>query len=468
MPTAAQKKIEEAKVAAIEVLHHNLHGPYRGLPRTAGWGYPEPYTRDLLICGLGALASQDKRLLASLRRVLETLAKNQSPRGQIPSLVHDSEDRGASDTTSLFLMILGMYRRFVGEQDDTLPRAPLTLARCPECGLLQLGDLIDPDLLYRNFWYASGINQTMRDALKEIVDDAFAFHGSGNWLDIGANDGTLLEYVPEGFTRIACEPALNFQEDLDEVSDRVVMDYFKADDYDEKFEVITSAAMFYDLDQPDGFVRDIAKVLAPKGIWINQLNDSPGMLRKDAWDGICHEHQVYYDVPNLKHLYERHGLDIIDLSHNNVNGGSIRVVAAHKRKYPLADLLGLNTPTRDQVDSFCRRVVKWKAVMKHLVPCLPKPIWGYGASTKGGTLLQYLDQPGFLSAIADRNPRKEGLMQSGVWVPIKGEADMRAAKPGTLFVLPWAFRDEFVEREVEARKDGAVMFFPLPNPEFVL
>ena len=117
MSKAAQNQVEEAKQAAIEVLHHNLHGPYRGLPRTAGWGYPEPYTRDLLICGLGALVSQDKRLLASLRRVLATLAKNQSPRGHIPSLVHDPEDRGASDTTPLFLVVLGMYRRVVGEPE---------------------------------------------------------------------------------------------------------------------------------------------------------------------------------------------------------------------------------------------------------------------------------------------------------------------------------------------------------------
>jgi glycosyl hydrolase family 100 (putative invertase) len=107
--------IEEAKQAAVEVLLHNMHGPFRGLPRTAGWGYPEPYTRDLMISGLGILVSGNERLLASLRRVLETLAKNQSPHGHIPSLVHDPEDRGASDTTPLFLMMLGMYRGAVGE-----------------------------------------------------------------------------------------------------------------------------------------------------------------------------------------------------------------------------------------------------------------------------------------------------------------------------------------------------------------
>ncbi|MHC4295204.1 MAG: glucosidase family protein, partial [Planctomycetota bacterium] len=110
------KQIERTKQAALEVLLHNMHGPYRGLPRAAGWGYPEPYTRDLLIAALGALVSGNNRLVNSLRRVLETLALNQSPRGHIPSLVHDSEDRGASDTTPLFLMVLAMYRNAAGEE----------------------------------------------------------------------------------------------------------------------------------------------------------------------------------------------------------------------------------------------------------------------------------------------------------------------------------------------------------------
>ena len=107
--------VQEAQAAAMDVLLHNACGPYDGLPRTAGWGYPEPYTRDLLISALGIFASGHGDLLRSLRRVLETLALNQSPRGQIPSMVHDRENRGASDTTPLFLLVLGMFRRVTGE-----------------------------------------------------------------------------------------------------------------------------------------------------------------------------------------------------------------------------------------------------------------------------------------------------------------------------------------------------------------
>jgi glycogen debranching enzyme len=117
MQTENGKLIEEAKKAAIEVLLHNAHGPFAGLPRTAGWGYPEPYTRDLMFSILGIAVSENKELMDSIRRVLETLAKNQTDRGHIPSLVHDKEDRGSSDTTPLFLMAVGIYRKKTGELD---------------------------------------------------------------------------------------------------------------------------------------------------------------------------------------------------------------------------------------------------------------------------------------------------------------------------------------------------------------
>ena len=111
------KEIEEAKKAALEVLLHNSHGPYHGLPRTAGWGYPEPYTRDLMFSILGIAVTGNQKLLDSIRKVLETLAKNQTEHGHIPSLVHNKDDRGASDTTPLFLMGVGIFRQVTGETE---------------------------------------------------------------------------------------------------------------------------------------------------------------------------------------------------------------------------------------------------------------------------------------------------------------------------------------------------------------
>ena len=117
MKISDQQEIEEAKKAAIEVLIHNSHGSYHGLPRTAGWGYPEPYTRDLMFSVFGIAVSGNQKLLESIRKVLETLAKNQTEHGHIPSLVHDKDDRGSSDSTPLFLLGAGIFRKVSGEKD---------------------------------------------------------------------------------------------------------------------------------------------------------------------------------------------------------------------------------------------------------------------------------------------------------------------------------------------------------------
>src|SRR5512143_1862765 len=117
MDTLKKQQIEAAKQTALEVLLHNAHGPYQGLPRAAGWGYPEPYTRDLMISTLGIVVSDNQQLISVIRNVLETLARNQTAHGHIPSLVHDTEDRGSSDTTPLFLLAAGIYRKAAGEPD---------------------------------------------------------------------------------------------------------------------------------------------------------------------------------------------------------------------------------------------------------------------------------------------------------------------------------------------------------------
>jgi len=366
--------------------------------------------------------------------------------------------------------------RFVPEIDLSLPKAPLDLVRCAQCGLLQLQHTVDPDLLFREFWYRSGINESMRDALKDIVHSVQGYRREGLWLDIGANDGYLLSQVPEKFKRIACEPARNFHTELHKVADHVIEDYFTADNEClwrstrvGGCDVITSAAMFYDLDNPDRFVADISNVLAPGGLWVNQLNDSPSMVQANAFDSICHEHLCYYDIFSLKELYARHGLVIVDVTHNDVNGGSMRVFAQKKVVGVLPmSLAHFRRVSSDDAHGFAVRTKKWKQAMGEILDVPGKPWWLYGASTKGCVLLQYLDYQGAFEAIADRNPSKHKLLMSGIWLPITDEDAMRAHKPQRLMVLPWAFREEFIKRERPLLDSGTVMVLPLPNIEFVL
>ena len=373
---------------------------------------------------------------------------------------------------------------FVADIDHSLPKAPLDLVRCPGCGLLQLKHTVSPDLLFREFWYRSGVNTSMRVALEDVVRTGLQYHHGGTWLDIGANDGYLLSKVPPGFHRIACEPALNMTDELAEIADVVIPDYFSAKHAclmgptgvnfrtQGGCDVITSAAMFYDLDDPGQFVSDIATVLSPNGIWINQLNDSPTMMAKNGFDSLCHEHLCYYDIHSLNALYQRHGLAIIGVTYNDVNGGSIRVTAerplGRTRPAPLHDHKRV---TEDDALRFAARTAKWKDRMTDLITgtlAYDNGVWLYGASTKGSVMLQYLDLDGAWKGIADRNPRKIGLKLAGPWVPIVSEDEMRADKPKHVMVLPWAFRDEFIKRERPLLDAGATLLFPLPNIEMVL
>jgi hypothetical protein len=355
--------------------------------------------------------------------------------------------------------------RWVKERDDELPKAPLDLVQCGGCGLLQLRHTVDPDLLYREFWYRSGMNQSMRNALISVVETGMEFHHEGVWLDIGANDGYLLSQVPRTFNRIACEPAQNFKQELAANSEQVVSDYFSAEAIGTQCHVITSAAMFYDLDDPNRFIEDVEKLLAKGGVWINQLNDAPTMMQSNAFDSICHEHLCYYDVPTLSKMYRRNGLSIRKLIYNDVNGGSVRVVAT---RTPKSDVTGMKKVDNDEATGFATRVGQWKERMGNLIVSAKGPVWGYGASTKGGTILQYLGLNEHFVGIADKNPEKHGTMMAGCWIPVTDELALRRSGADMAIVLPWAFRDEFVRREESLRKSGTAMVFPLPNIEVVV
>lgn len=365
---------------------------------------------------------------------------------------------------------------FPTEPNQMLPKAPLFLVRCAACGLLQLLHTTDKNLLYDEYWYRSSMNLTMREALRDVANDALGFASEGAWLDIGANDGCLLSYVPDSFTKVACEPASTFHAQLEEHADVVVPTFFSKesvrDKTEEKFEIITSCAMFYDLDDPLSFCKDIESLLRHEGIWVNQLNDSPTMLRANGFDSICHEHVTYWDLHNLKDIYGKAGLKILKVSFNDVNGGSMRVIAGRKSHgITECSIAGYPKATSGEVSSFALRIPRWKRLVSDLLADNARkngPAWAYGASTKLTCLLQYLDQSQMFLAVADRNHAKHGRLTVGSWLPITSEETMRAARPRMLFVGPWAFRSEFVRREEALRATGTTMVFPLPNPEFVL
>lgn len=360
---------------------------------------------------------------------------------------------------------------FVDKRDDNLPQAPLELIRCDTCGLVQLKHSVNPDLLWRDYFYRSSINQTMRDALADVVADGLKWHSEGTWLDIGANDGYLLSRVPEAFGRIACEPARTFTAALEEHADLVIADFFKGqDDVVGRCEVITSCAMWYDLDDPVGFCKNIARCLAQNGVWINQLTSTDAMLQTNGFDNIVHEHRTYPDMAVIQRVYAEAGLGIVAHSTNDVNGGSIRLTAMRKSeaKREIPPVPGIQ---KHEMFAFGERIKRWKNRLLEVFDSASVrtgTTFAAGASTKGSTFLQYTQLGPKLLAIADRNPLKEGKMMAGIWVPIVDETRMRRHRPEHVVLLPWAFKREVLEREKALLEGGTTFIVPLPDIELVI
>ena len=364
------------------------------------------------------------------------------------------------------------------------PRVPLDLLLCEECGLAQLRHTTPAEWLYTHYWYKSGISATMRAALGDIASKAAHFAGlqaGDSVLDIGCNDGTLLRsYSYDGVRRVGFEPAENLACEAAAGTDRIVPDFFSARPVaGEQFRIVTSIAMFYDLEDPSAFVADVAGILLEEGVWVIEMHYLPMVLECNAFDAICHEHLEYYSLSSLEPLLARHGLLVADVETNDVNGGSFRVYVVH-RNSPAASVparrervdamrareqtAGLRSPSVYQ--EFGARVRQIGAKLREWLGNERRhgqEISAYGASTKGNTLLQVfgLDHTVIRSA-AERNPEKWGKYTVGTWIPIVSEAEARAHADNFL-VLPWHFMDEIQIREHDFLARGGKLVAPLPN-----
>ncbi len=376
--------------------------------------------------------------------------------------------------TSLFSLGNLYVSAFVKKGEEGI-RAPLELALCTneECELLQLKHTAPQELLYaRHYWYESGINEKIVNDLREIVEQVIpmATPSPGDiFLDIGANDGTLLSFVPDKFIKIGCEPATNLLPKLRQHCHIVLEDFWSKELYIgiKKAKIITAIGMFYDMEDPNQFIRDVAEALHEDGVFVAQLMTLQPMMETNDIGNICHEHLEYYSYKSLKFLFEKNGLEIFKVEENDINGGSYRIFARHYKE----GSIGYEEPDYKKEDflEFEKRIKRNGELMKGFIHDNVKmnvPVYGYGASTKGNTMLQYYGiDSSLLKGIADRNPDKIGKYTVGTNIPIVSEE--KARKDAEIFfILPWGFTQKFIEREREWLDDGGV--FAVSVPQFTL
>lgn len=390
---------------------------------------------------------------------------------------------------------------FVKSDTPAPPRRklPTRLIRCDvtaggdSCGLVQLAHTFPPDVLYTNYWYRSGTNETMRRHLAEIAESAMAARGSVSpglkVLDIGCNDGTLLANYPNDAVRYGVDPsdiALGISPELNVTLANTVFPSERAHQVigEVKFDIVTSIAMYYDLDDPVEFARGIKRVLAESGVWVVEMSYLPLMLLQNSFDTICHEHLEYYSLSALEFIFKLAGLRVFKTEINDINGGSIRCYVTHAnnvtngtqedeaylkrlrmREFDMA------LDTEEPYGHFRSNIARLRDMTRSLLYNIRRrgeTIHIYGASTKGNVLLQWYGIDCLIAeAAADRNPEKDGAFTLGTDIPILSEEKSRAMNPDYYLVLPWHFKREFLARERDTVAQGTKLIFPLPDLEIV-
>ena len=394
------------------------------------------------------------------------------------------------------LGIFSLTGIFPGSKDEDIGAGPLVFTKCVNdnnknnCGLVQLLHNFQLNKLYGdNYGYRSGLNRSMVEHLynkvkkiKKITD----LKKGDIVIDIGSNDGTLLKAFPKKLDLVLIGIDPTGEKFKDFYPDNVIFitDFFPSKKINrftgkKKAKIITSIAMFYDLEEPMSVVQSIYDALDDKGIWVFEQSYLPSMLATNSYDTICHEHLEYYTMKQIKYMMDKVGFKIIDMETNKVNGGSFSVTVAkrnslYKEKTNIVDLM-LKEEIRNGFDTlvpfkkFSKNIKKHKEDLLKFLEQIKKKkklVLGYGASTKGNVILQYCGiSRSDLPYIAEVNEDKFNKYTPGTFIPIISENQARSMKPDYFMVLPWHFKNNIIQREEKYLDDGGKLFFPLPKLE---
>jgi hypothetical protein len=381
---------------------------------------------------------------------------------------------------------------FPSSKDTQITKGPMDLVRCNICGLVQLKQSYPINEMYGdNYGYRSSLNKSMVNHLKSkvIYLEQLCHLDTGDMvIDIGSNDATTLKlYKHSGIKRIGIDPVGKKFKHYYTDGVELIPEFFPSKTFNNKYgskkaKIVTSIAMFYDLDHPKKFVEEIAKILAEDGIWHFEQSYLPTMLQMNSYDTICHEHLEYYALGPIKLMLEDNGLKVLDVQKNDINGGSFAITAGHKGQtvkpenaktikgiLDEEDRLKLNTAIPYQ--KFANRVIQHRQGLWDLIKSIKKEgktIFGYGASTKGNVLLQFCGfSPNEITYIAEVNPDKFGCYTPGTKIPIISEKEAHLKKPDYYLVLPWHFKKSIINREKEFIENGGKFIFPLPKIEII-
>ena len=379
--------------------------------------------------------------------------------------------------------------RFPKSFYHNVPKAYLNLLMCKKCKFVQLDRNFNFKYLYgKGYGYRTGINKTMTEHVKKIVKRCSALVNlkkKDHVLDIASNDATLLNFYPKNIITVGVDPLVNkYKKSYNKINHKI-SNFFQNTDIKKlklkkKFKIISALSVFYDLRDPNKFVREVKEILDDNGIFVLEHADLYCIIKNNIFDTICHEHLGFFSSKVITEMMKLNGLKVFHHEYNNINGGSSRYYICHQKKnYETTNNIkevllregkfGLHQ--KKTYKSFFKRILKEKTKLQNLFKKIGNKkliIHGYGASTKGNVLLQfYRIGNKDINYIADRNPLKYNLFTPGTKMKIISENYSRKLNPDYYLVLPWHFREEILIREKKIRQKGTKFIFPLPSVKVV-
>ena len=400
--------------------------------------------------------------------------------------------RNCKNTELFDLFSLGKISftgRFPNTIRQNVPKAYLNVLMCKKCKLVQLDRNFDLNYLYgKSYGYRTGINKTMTDHVKKIVRKCSALvklKSKQYVLDIGSNDATLLNFYANDIIKVGVDPLVNKYKKFYKKINYKISNFFKIKDIEKikikkKFKIISALSVFYDLRDPNKFIKEIKKILDDKGVFVLEHVDLYYIIKNNIFDTICHEHLVFYSSKIIIEMMKNNGLKVFNHEYNEINGGSSRYYICHsktnfkvskniKKVLLRENLQGIELKKTYKL--FFTKILNEKIKLIKLIKKIKneeQDIHGYGASTKGNVLLQFYNiNNKVVNYIADRNPLKWNSFTPGTRIKIISESQSRKIKPHFYLVLPWHFKNEILIREKNIRKKGTKFIFPLPKVRVV-
>ena len=400
--------------------------------------------------------------------------------------------RNCKNTELFDLFSLGKISftgRFPNTIRQNVPKAYLNVLMCKKCKLVQLDRNFDLNYLYgKSYGYRTGINKTMTDHVKKIVRKCSALvklKSKQYVLDIGSNDATLLNFYANDIIKVGVDPLVNKYKKFYKKINYKISNFFKIKDIEKikikkKFKIISALSVFYDLRDPNKFIKEIKKILDDNGVFVLEHVDLYYIIKNNIFDTICHEHLVFYSSKIIIEMMKNNGLKVFNHEYNQINGGSSRYYICHnKANFKVSknikkillkeNLQGIGLKKTYKL--FFTKILNEKIKLIKLIKKIKneeQDIHGYGASTKGNVLLQFYNiNNKVVNYIADRNPLKWNSFTPGTRIKIISESQSRKIKPHFYLVLPWHFKNEILIREKNIRKKGTKFIFPLPKVRVV-